>query len=96
MKFEEHQGEMEYKNPYKSSNATEPKFKRINPKIFNYKNGMIIKVHENYYDYLIDGELVTQRLGASKKLLEKLINNKAKAGDYHKFFQIMLEMENEK
>jgi len=35
--------------------------------------GMIVKVSEHQYDYLIDGRVVTQRAGRDMGLLERMI-----------------------
>ena len=35
--------------------------------------GCIVKVHEKHNDYLIEGKLVTQRVGFSPKLLNSLV-----------------------
>lgn len=88
MTFKKLNKTIEYKNPFYSSNNTVPVFIRHKPVVFQIENNMIIKVSKRQFDYLINGNLVTQRCGASKELLENLAKHNVKAGDYDLMFKI--------
>lgn len=88
MKFTQFDGIMEYENPFDSSNHRQQIFQRKNPKIFEIENAMIVKVSDEQFDYLVNGNLITQRCGASKELLEKLVKHNVKAKDYDLMFKI--------
>lgn len=88
MKFTQVDGIIEYENPFESSKHRQTKFKRVSPEVFEVENGMILKVSNEQYDYLVDGNLITQRCGASQELLEKLIKHNVKARDYDLMLKI--------
>lgn len=82
MKLTKIEKTIEYKNPFETSTHKQEVYTRVSPKVFETEKGMIVEVNANQYDYLVNGELVTQRCGASKELLEKLIEHNVKARDY--------------
>lgn len=85
-----------YKNPYGVTNGIPNKndFIRHNPSVLKIDGGMIIQVHSTQFDYLIDGQVVTQRAGASVKLLELMIKEKLKPLDYTHQHKISKMLEN--
>lgn len=85
--FKEHKGVLKYKNPF-GKNPAPATFERVNPKIFKRLTGVIVKVHASQYDYLVNGELITQRCGASEKILSQLIAYEVKPGDYDLQFKL--------
>ena len=89
MKFAQFNGIIEYENPFDSSSLGQQIFQRHNPRIFEIENAMIVKVCDEQFDYLVNGNLITQRCGASKELLEKLVNHNVKAKDYDLMFKIL-------
>ena len=68
--------EIKYINPWYSSGGLSPQiYKRLN--ISAYKSecgrGMILSYLPNHYDYLVNGKVVTQRVGKSVGLLNQAI-----------------------
>lgn len=58
------------------------------PFIFKKENGLIIKVSNIQYDYVVDGVLISQRGVASEKLLDQFIKEKIKPLDYTRKMQL--------
>jgi hypothetical protein len=79
---------IKYKNPFKRKIDNIENFERNKPKVFEFENAMIIQIGNNHFDYLVDGNLITQRCGASLELLKALIKNNVKAQDYELMFKI--------
>jgi len=65
-----------YKNPWFSNINLSPAIYHRHDVIFvesSCGRGEIIKVHDNLYDYLINGRVITQRAGRSLAILDELI-----------------------
>lgn len=89
MQFIMFDGVVTYKNPYGVVNGkTNLDYKRVNPLVCSINGGMIIQVHNTQFDYLINGEVVTQRVGASLNLLKIMIAEGLKPLDYEHQFRI--------
>lgn len=68
---------IEYKNPWFSPLGGSPKiYKRMNIKadVSLCKRGMILSYLPNQHDYLVNGKVVTQRVGKSMEILERAIS----------------------
>jgi hypothetical protein len=64
-----------YKNPWHKPGFNQEIFTRNDVKPIHSKcgRGMIIKVIDKHYDYLVDGKVVAQRGGKSMDMLEDCI-----------------------
>jgi hypothetical protein len=85
--FKPYDGELIYENPF-STPTGQTKFKRVNPRVLESEFGIIIEVCPKQYDYLIDGDLITQRVGASEELLKCLNIHNVKAKEYTKMYEL--------
>lgn len=61
---------LEYCNPYQTGPSV---YKRENVPVYRCAcgRGMIVKVFNKWFDYLIDGDLKTQRAGANTEILHR-------------------------
>lgn len=73
MKFKQEEKTIEYKNRWHNK-TNEIFFIRNNPYVFRKDIGMIIKVSDVQYDYLINGIVIAQRVGASEEILDNFIH----------------------
>lgn len=85
MQFKELGRDLKYKNPYGDKKGL---LIRRNPRVISVNGGMIVKVSCSQYDYLVAGEVVSQRAGASLELLELFIEEDLKPCDYDHQFEI--------
>ena len=66
---------MIYLNPY-STSGTPEHFDRSGCKVRRTKcgKGALIKVNDRQYDYVVDGRLVSQRVGGKMEIIERLVS----------------------
>lgn len=67
---------LEYENPWYTPFSASPKvYQRDDAPVFKTDcgRGMIVKVNNRHYDYLVDGKVVTQRCGNSMNVMNKLL-----------------------
>jgi hypothetical protein len=89
MQFNTFDGVITYINPFGlTSGVSKPDFKRVDPLVCSVDGGMIIQVYNNQFDYLVNGEVVTQRAGASLNLLKIMVAEGLKPLDYEHQFKI--------
>lgn len=95
---------IKYKNPFYKERDLYKEFIRRNPKVltiinktkFLQKNiiGQIIEVSHLQYDYLINGNLITQRAGKSIELLKLLMEEQdIKAKDWEKLNKLQKKLQ---
>lgn len=69
--------EIEYKNPWFNLGGISPVvYKRMNIKAYpsDCKRGMILDYLPNHRDYIVNGRVVTQRVGKSMSILNQAIS----------------------
>ena len=89
MEFIQSDKDIEYKNPYGLiGGARKGDYKRYTPYVCVIDGGMLVCVHHEQFDFLINGEVVAQRAGASVDLLKLMIKHDMKACDYELSFKI--------
>jgi hypothetical protein len=64
---------LSYPNPWHHGYNGPAIFERHNVQAWESGRGMIVKVSDRQYDYLIDGRVVSQRGGCDMGLLERMI-----------------------
>lgn len=73
---------LEYTNPWHRDGQNGPSvFKIPNAPIYRSPcgRGVMVKISNEHFDYLVDGKLITQRAGANTKILANLIDAKGEA-----------------
>ena len=88
MKFIRSSEDIVYKNPYGEKDKIARDFVRRKPYICVTDGGMIVQVHDKQFDFLVGGEVVTQRAGASMRLLKAFIAEGLKPCDWTHQFEI--------
>jgi hypothetical protein len=64
---------LSYPNPWHHGYNGPAVFERRDVRAWSSGRGMIVKVSDRQYDYLIDGRVVSQRGGCDMGLLERMI-----------------------
>lgn len=64
---------LSYQNPWHRGYNGPEIFERHDVTVWRSGRGMIVKVMDRQYDYLIDGRVVSQRGGRDMALLERMI-----------------------
>lgn len=74
-----------YDKKQKELNSNYVKTKKyFNPLVFEKEHGMIVKVSDIQYDYIVENVLISQRGKASLNILKEIINEKIQPLDYER------------